>query len=273
MDGAVRGVAITVVEGVGGVGDGGKSADIVKGPDGGAIGEGITVGATREGAIGPIFVSVADGLVEGIELLHVQMPLEVARAVGDFGMKHAASGDGSQATESVVGIHEVGRGVAVGFVGVVHGFEASAVVVAVGGDDAALPGAGFKTAGIGVGVVGAVTVRIGFPGKVTACWGVGPSGGGGCGAVGGECFLPIGVVVGVGGAVGLIAGGFVDVSVREVVGGGDVGEGVVIGIDGVWGINVGAASANVVKFRETQIFKILPPPAATHTAHSDSTAT
>ena len=135
---------------------------------------------------------------------------------------------------------------AVGFVGVAHGFKATTVVVAVGGKDAALPGAGLEAAGIGVGVVGAVAVVVFLSVEVAGGLVVDPGGGGSGGSVGGEGFSALGVVVGVGGAVGLCAGGFLNGAVGIVVGDGDVFEGVVAGVDGVRGIDMGAAAARIV---------------------------
>ncbi len=57
----------------------------------------------------------------------------------------------------------VGDGDVRGGVRVAGGGEASPVVVAVGGDDAAFPGAGGETTGGGVGVAGALAIIIFIP--------------------------------------------------------------------------------------------------------------
>ena len=154
-------------------------------------------------------------------------------------------------TEGVGGNDEIRRGVAVGLVGVIYGFEATAIVVAIGGEDTALPGAGEETASGGVGVIAVGDAIVGFPRVVlldqeAAVRTVDPGGGGGFGAVGGHRLLPVGVVVGVSDAVSLAAGGFLDVAVREVVGGGDVDEVVAVGIKDIRGIDFGSTTSHVI---------------------------
>ena len=140
-----------------------------------------------------------------------------------------------------------------GAVGMVGGGEAAAIVVAVGGGDAALPFPGQEAASRGVGVVGVRGAVVGLPaviflGEEAAVRAVDPGGDGGVGCcpVCGEGFPAICVVVGVGGAVGLGSGGFLDAAVGEVCGGGDVGQCVGVRVQGVWGVDRDPPAANIV---------------------------
>ena len=238
MQAAVQGVAVAIGEGIGAVGDCLQSSGLVVGPSGGGMGGGVAVGTAGKGAVGAVLVGVGDSLVESVNLLDFGEALEVTGPVSVLGMGDAATGDGFESSERVVGIDEVWGGVAVGLVGVGDGFQAATIVVIIGGEDSPLPGAGFEASGIGVGVVGAFAIVVFLALEEATIRAVDPGGGGSGGAVGGEGLLAVGVVVGVGGAVGLAAGGFLNVAVGEVEGLGDVGEVVAGGVEGVGDVRV-----------------------------------
>jgi hypothetical protein len=106
--------------------------------------------------------------------------LKGGRVVGGFNAGLIGLGDDGLASEGIVGDGEVRRAVAV------IGGGQQAMGVAVCGGDAARPDAGEESAGVGVGVIGAVAIGVLLAIKAAGGGGVLPLGfGGACGWRGG----------------------------------------------------------------------------------------